>query len=365
MSFIAQHLKGMNRRTVYQLLLAKGELSKAEISRQTGISAPTVIKIIDYFIETGFVEETGEGEALLGRKPQMLSFKSRAGYAIGVEFSGVELKAGIVDFAGNICHIQKTPVVPDFKTVIGGELFVKIEDLINGSGIPRDKIKGLCVGVPAAVNSKQKTIDLAPLVGITELTNYGDIVDELSDRLKMPVFVENDANAAAMGEFINRGLGLTDDLLFIILGKGIGSGIILNGMLRQGNNFSAGEIGYMVFDTDFVVSKRRSGWLEQQLGLDDLRNGKVDVSSEALDIIAGNLALAILNICVPFEIAHVVFGRLRDDKFDAMLVERINKHLRSLSVMDLECQLPRCKEPGIVGCANIVIEPVLDRILKE
>jgi predicted NBD/HSP70 family sugar kinase len=364
-AYIASHLKGLNRKTVYQLLQSKGELSKADISRQTGISAPTVIKIIDYFKEIGCVEELGEGETSLGRKPQMLRFNPQAGYAIGVEYSGVEIKMGIVDFAGNLCFSNMVATAPDFKKVIGEELFYRIEELIKESQIPLEKIKGVCIGVPGVVNKVQKIIDLAPLVGVNECINYGNIFDDLSIRLKMPVFVENDANAAAMGEFICRGFVSNEDLLFIIIGKGLGAGIILDGKLRKGNNFSAGEIGYMVFNKNFMVSKQSAGWLEKELRLDDLRNEEMIISSEYLDDFAANLALAMVNIFVPLEINHMVLGRVKDKNFDAALIEKINGYLEAISIMNIKCSLPVCEEPGIVGCANIVIESVLKRMLTE
>lgn len=365
MAYIAQNLKEMNRRTVYRLLLEKEIPSRAEISRQTGISAPTVLKIIDYFEENGLIEDLGGGETPLGRKPQMLRFQPCARYAIGVEFAGVDLKGGIVDLAGNIRHFNRTPVVPVFETVLRESLYRQVDQMIRESGIAREKIGGICIGVPAVVNKQDETIDLAPLVGITELTKYTDMVTELSAKLDMPVFLENDANVSVIGEFIHRGMGPQDDLLYIILGKGIGSGIILNGALRQGVSYSAGEIGYMAFDKRFVADKHRAGWLEQQLNLDALRSVTGDISDDLLDDIAGNLALAILNICLPLDIRRIVFGRFRDLAFDARLVERINEYLQKLSVLDLECRLPLCEEPGIVGCASIVTEPMLNGILTN
>ncbi len=365
MAYVAQNLKEMNRKTVYRMLLEKEVLSRSDISRQTGISAPTVFKIIDYFKESGLVEETGGGDSALGRKPQLLRFRPEARYSIGVEFAGVDLKVGIVDLAGNVRHFVRTPVVPVFETVLRQDLYAQTEQLIAQSGVAREKIGGICIGVPAVVNKREETIDLAPLVGITELTRYTDIVKDLSQRLNMPVFLENDANVSAIGEFICRGLGPADDLLYIILGKGIGAGIILNGVLRQGESYSVGEIGYMAFDRRFTADKHRCGWLEQQLDLDALRVCSADIFRERMDDVAGTLALTILNICLPLEIKRIVFGRFRGPELDGALVRRINDEVRRLSVLDLECGEPRCGEPGVVGCASIVTGPVLDRLFTS
>ena len=80
--YVASHLKDMNRKTVYRLLASVGEISKAEISRQTGISSPTVIKIVNFLLANGFITEAGEGDSALGRKPHILRFNPEAYYSI-------------------------------------------------------------------------------------------------------------------------------------------------------------------------------------------------------------------------------------------------------------------------------------------
>ncbi|CAA7602628.1 ROK family [Acididesulfobacillus acetoxydans] len=340
-------------------------MSKAELSRITGISAPTILKIIDYFIKIGCVVEVGEGDAALGRKPQMLRLNSQAAFAIGVEFNGFEIKMGIVDMAGEICKLRVEAAVPSFKKVIGIELVGKLKELIAESKIPTDKILGVCIGVPGVINPESRTIDLAPLEGVTESTDYARIIEDLTRHLNMPVIIENDANAAVIGEFHCRGFGNRDDLLFILIGKGIGAGIIFDGKIRRGRSLVAGEIGYMVFDEKSVTDKKQEGWLEKKLNLDLLMQSRNNVPEEYFDTIAANLALVIVNICVPLEINHIVLGHIIDERFDTRLLERINTYVRSLSVLDLICQFPLCREPVIAGCANLVMEPVLDRILTD
>ncbi|NLL24277.1 MAG: XylR family transcriptional regulator, partial [Spirochaetales bacterium] len=75
-SFIASDLKALNRKTVYGVLKSGEPISRAKIARETGISAPTVLKIIDYFLSKGVVEELGSrsGGNRVGRKPKLLRF---------------------------------------------------------------------------------------------------------------------------------------------------------------------------------------------------------------------------------------------------------------------------------------------------
>lgn len=149
MAYIASDLKGMNRRIVYDLFLSKNEMSKSEISRETGISAPTVMKIIDYLEKIGCVKEIGEGESAIGRKPNMLQFDPSAGYAIGVDFSGVEIEIGIVDFGYHIRYLEKFSTTSDFKRVLNNDFPLQVRSLVEKAKIPYEKIRGSASGCQA------------------------------------------------------------------------------------------------------------------------------------------------------------------------------------------------------------------------
>lgn len=359
MSYIASDIKGMNQKIVYNLFLTKNETSKSEISRETGISAPTVSKIVDYLEKIGCVKEIGEGESSIGRKPNMLQFDPNAGYAIGVDFSGVEIRIGIVDFGYHLRFMKKYSTTSNFQTVLNNDFPQQVRSIVEEANIPFEKIRGICIGVPGVVNEKLKTIELAPLVGIIEKQDYSAMASRISDSLQIPVIFANDANVAAIGEFIARKYTDSDDLLFITIGKGLGAGIILNGKLRKGSRSFAGELGYMVFSKDYQVKSDEAGWLEQEIQLDRLRQEEKS-DREVIDNLAANLALAMVNICVPLEIDHVVLGKFKEEVFNRVLLERINAYLRTLSAFDFLCEAPHCEEPAILGGAHLIVESVVD-----
>lgn len=359
LAYIASDIKGMNRKIVYDLFLSKNEMSKSEISRATGISAPTVMKIIDYLKKIGCIKEIGEGRSPVGRRPNILQFDPSAGYAIGVDFSGVEIKIGIVDFGYHLCYFEQFSTKSNFRQVLNNDFPLQVRNIIEKSQIPYEKIRGICIGVPGVVNPLQQTIELAPLVGIIQKEDYSAMAARISDSLNMPVVFENDANVAAIGEFTARKFDANDDLLFITIGKGLGAGIILAGRLRKGNHAFAGELGYMVFSKDYHVRPDEAGWLEKEIKLDNLRQEK-GIDMESLDNLAGNLALAIVNICVPLEIGHVVLGKFKDDAYYQLLIKKINFYLRSLSTLEISCEPSHCKEPAVLGGAHLIVESVID-----
>lgn len=244
---VAADLKEFNRMLVYRLVKSNASISRTEISRQLGLSVPTVIKIVEYFSGLGLIGDAGEGESALGRKPMLLSTCAKAAYAVGAEYDGVHLSVGLVDLAGKVISLRRSPVPPDLTLLLGSLLADEVEALISDSGIPLGMVKGIGVGVPGVVHVSGQYISQAPLVGVEEKVEYRSMAARLCDRLGFPVHVTNDANAAALGELSARGVGSGGDLIFVELGRGVGAGLVLDGRLREGPVCGAGEIGYMVF----------------------------------------------------------------------------------------------------------------------
>jgi hypothetical protein len=175
----------MNRRTVYNLLASEKEISRAEISRRTGISSPTVIKIINHFKELGFISFEGEGESKVGRKPQIVRFNQTAACSIGVDFEGDHLMIGIVDLLGHILNLKKFTVVPDFVSTVREKLGTLIEQVIEQTDIKTNRIIGVGIGVPGSVSLDLKTVRVAPLVGIKKQLDVTPLLAELESRLKL------------------------------------------------------------------------------------------------------------------------------------------------------------------------------------
>ena len=199
--YLATDLKMMNRQNVYRLLEQKNELSRAEISRITNISMPTVMKIVAHFLETGIVTEAGDGVTAMGRKPQMLRFEPSAYYSVGVEYEGDYLRAGMVDLRGGIALVLQERVMGRFREVMTHQLLSLVEKVIAQSGVERSRIAGVGMGVPAIVDVEKVTVSAAPAVGILEDIDCKPILAGLSERLKLPMYLENDTNAAALGEY--------------------------------------------------------------------------------------------------------------------------------------------------------------------
>lgn len=362
-AFVASDLKERNRSTVYALIKAEREISKAEIARRSGISAPTVIKIMDYFSGLGIVRESSdeppEGASVtLGRRPHLFRFEPGAACSVGVEYDGVHLSVGIVDLAGGIRTLVRRPASPDARLFLRRELVPAVEAAMGEASLSKEDVKGLGIGLPGTVDRARSILRFAPLVGIEEALDCGPLVRELEGELGFPLLLDNDANAAALGEYAARGLQ-AEDLLFVEIGRGLGAGLILDGKLRAGPRGFAGELGYLVMDGDWRASFEAPGWLEGKMGLaafweEAEREG--GPSGEALRRVADNLALALANICVALDLRRVVVGRAGQESFGAALLALIQESLSRLSVLEVSCEAPEAPEPGVQGAAELAAQ---------
>lgn len=368
--YIASNIKDMNRKTVFDLIANVGEISRSEISHITGISAPTVLKITNYLCDNGFIINAGEGQSAIGRKPQMLKFNPNFTYSIGIEYEGDYLKMGIVNVSGEIILKKTINVKSDFENVVTNILIENVKNLIKESGIPKNKFHGIGLGLPGAVDLDNDEIRLGPLVGVYNTYPLQNIIQKIKDALDLSVYVCNDVNAASIGEYITRNLK-NEDLVYISLGTGLGSGIILDGNLRFGKHFIAGEIGYFVYDNDFKTSEGLPGSLESLINLNalsfkfnDFENRIKNKSNinEIINYIAPYLGRTILNIISVVDVNLVVLGGIIIDMLGKDLLTEVSQQFKKLSDLDVNIDLRKCDEPGIIGISHLITKEYIKNI---
>ncbi len=360
--YVASHLKDMNRLTVYNLICRHGEISRAEISRQSGISAPTVLKIVNFLVEAGLVEEGGEGPAALGRKPQMFCLNRNRYYSIGVIHEGDYLKAGVVNLAGELVAMKRTRAEKSLGRTLGSLLFSMIDELLEESGVSLDSLLGIGIGLPAIYDPDTRSIITAPLIGISERTSIEPHLTTLREHYGKEVVVENDLSMEVQGEFHSLGLAQDNDLIYVSLGTGLGCGVMLNGELRRGRHFMCGEIGYMSFLDDYVAAQNAAGWLENRINLASLREkfgigeGEADPGAvqSAVDYVSIPMALCINNLMLSYDCDHISLGGEVFDLLGDSLFTTIRDKVERLSVAGVQLHRKSSREPGIIGSANMV-----------
>ena len=162
-------------------------------------------------------------------------------YSIGVDLGGTNLRAAAVDSQGNQLgkHLGSIPLRADREAVVG-DIVNAIRTLRERFGV--EQLTGIGVAVPGFIRLKEGVV--AKSANLPSVEGF-PLRDEIQDRLGGQVILENDANAAALGEkWLGAGRDV-DDLILLTLGTGIGGGIIVNGRILRGHVGMAGEFGHM------------------------------------------------------------------------------------------------------------------------
>ncbi len=163
---------------------------------------------------------------------------------IGIDLGGTNIAAGIVNGLGRIIAKGSVPTLRgrDYTEIVRdmASLCGKVAD---GAGVSLSDIKAVGIGSPGTVDSDNGVVVYAGNLKFRK----APMADELGRYIDAPIFMENDANAAAYGEYIACGHDC-DSFVFVTLGTGVGGGIILNKKIYRGFNGAGGEIGHMTVE---------------------------------------------------------------------------------------------------------------------
>lgn len=166
-------------------------------------------------------------------------------YYLGIDLGGTNLAAGVVDANYQILgrgSAKTTVPCPEAEMV--EQLARAAHAALEDAAIPLDEIAWVGVGSPGAIEPKSGVVEFSSNLFFHNFA----LKTQLEEKLGKKVFVENDANAAAYGEFLAGSLKGAENALAITLGTGVGCGILLHGTLYRGSNFAAGELGHTVIE---------------------------------------------------------------------------------------------------------------------
>lgn len=376
-AFVAADMKDINRHTVFDLIKSKETTSKIEISKITGISSPTVIKIVNFLMEKDIVIEIGEAQTAIGRRPRMLQINRNCMYVVAFVLEGDFLSMGVVDILGNVIYKENVSVLPDYTHVMDLIKNKLIDQLIEKSGISRNKMIGVGLALPVIFNKEENTISGAPMIGGTKTVSLEADVKELMDKYSAIVMVENDTNAQVVGEFQYTSSKMEDDLLFISAGTGLGAGLIINGKLRRGNRYMCGEIGNTVFDAGFDCRNTNIGWLEHTVGhrriekefkiniINEKNKLTSDQKENIIRYLAEPIALCINNINACLDCRNVVLGGKVIEVLGPELLDEINSCLSGICKYPLVVRKESSEDVGLKGIAWLLFNKKIKEILAE
>lgn len=232
-----------------------------DLAKELDLSVPTVTKFIMEMCEDGFIVNYGKLETGEGRPPTLYGLNADSGYFVGVDVRKTDVNIGLMNFTGDI--IDERVHIP-FQLVNTPEALDTLCSLISAfveeNAALRDKILQIGVNISGRVNPEQ---------GYSfSLFNFDErpLNDILTDKIGLPVSIDNDTRAMTYGEYMKGVVRGEKDVVFVNLSWGLGVGLVINGQLYIGKSGFAGELGHFsVFDNEILCHCGKKGCLETEV----------------------------------------------------------------------------------------------------
>jgi predicted NBD/HSP70 family sugar kinase len=341
----------MNRAAVINLIRQEGVISATHIASKLNISIATVMRVVEDLIGEDLVEYGGFGESTGGRPPAYLKFKGTSYGVIGLDLGAPRIFGAVSDLNGHIqterfadCDCNSGEV--NLERVVG-----LIDELLNTTRPPGQKIRGIGVGVPSIVRVPDGQVEWAQKLRWRNLP----LQKILSGHFAEQVFVDNQVNLAAVAEWgfgVGRGM---NSLVCLVVGTGTGAGLILNGSLFRGYSHAAGEIGWLLHNESLsgrrfpqlgrsvdlhqgagmpqrvfdILDKIDKEYLEGKFNVNDLSDSaalRANPSLRLVNNMIDYLTLAIASLCTAVNPATVILaGDI--SRGARLLADRVGKRL--------------------------------------
>ncbi len=236
-----QQTKKHNLKLVMRTVYNNGGISRADIARSTGLTRPTVSRIVAELIDERFVVETGQGPSAGGKRPTLLDVDQESHQLLALDLGSREFRGAVVNLRGAILERQTFPT----EGKKGDAALKLVRELLRALiKVACSPILGIGIGSPGLTNPDEGVIREAVNLGWFKL----HLADLLSKEFDHPIYLANDSHMAALGEYTFGANWHASNMLVLKIGQGIGSGIILDGHPYYGDGYGAGEIGHVVVD---------------------------------------------------------------------------------------------------------------------
>lgn len=237
-------LREANSARILETVRRFGGITQVELAEVTGLSPATVSTIIKQLLASGVVETRNTIRS--GRRAQLVTIARKSGLLVGIHVAARTLHVVVADTGFSVLEERTLPLPFDHRadTTLDRAALMIVE-LIEGLGSTLTEILGIGLGVPAPIDPATGMVSVP---GILRGWEGVDIAGVLTQRLRRPVFVDNDANLGALGEArYGAGRGYRD-ILYIAATYSVGAGIIIDDAIHHGIRGTAGEIGHSLID---------------------------------------------------------------------------------------------------------------------
>ncbi len=325
-------VKNINRTALLRLLRDESGLSRADLADRSGLTRSTVSLITKELIDEGWLtEDDATATGAVGRRPVPLRLDGRRLVLIGAELGPDSIRAVAASIHGDVIEVNQAALQSRDPEAACHQLVEMVTTLSSKVTKDGTELLGIGVGLPGSVDTVSGILQVAPNIGWRNVEVGSKLAQQLrhSGLHDVPVYFQNEADLAAVGEAEFGARPVDDPLVYVSCGIGVGAGIILNDALFTGATGSAGEIGHTTLHVEGrPCSCGRLGCVEAYVGLgavaaeaECLADGKIDrhrlrdlvnrrdkSAVAALEHAGASLGVALQNVWTTFNPRAIVLG---------------------------------------------------------
>ncbi|SRR5579884_91368 len=390
----ASGVREANLVAILSIIQHHGSVSRAQLSRLVGLNKATVSSLVQELESNDLIAPRGMVAPSRGRPAVLYSLNGQAGTAIGIHIDSHQVHVALTDFSGRIETRWRLPLGhSEDHTKLSRPLQNLMRQALLHVKNARKRVLGIGVSVPGVVDLSTNTLLAAPHIGLQDFS----VARELHRLSDAPVYVENEAKAAAMGEWLLGAARGANNFLYLSGGWGLGGAVVLDGNVFRGSQGFAGIVGHMVVDPHGPVCScgakgcwetlvslpamaRTLGVMSRQARpvhatevleeaileavIDHVRAAP-DRSQKALDQVGRYLGVGIGNLISAFNPSLIVLGRAF-----AILAPYLLPSINETLGVGLFARFRRCVaiapstlgyDAPLIGAACVVIRQVLAR----
>lgn len=242
-------IRKWNLSSIFKAIRKQGPISRIELTGITGCSAGTVSNHVRTLIRKGIVIETKKGISSGGRKPIQLMINPNKAYIFSIEIEVNQIKIVMFDLEIKVVTKSIIPIIYKdnyMKTL--EQVFFEMDKMIEEKNLKLDNLLGIGVAVPGLIDKVKGILEFAPNLGWKNVY----ISKIFKDKYDLPITLNNEAKAAAIGEREST-YPKINNMVFVSINEGIGCGIFIDGGLYRGASGNAGEFGHIIIDTNGPV----------------------------------------------------------------------------------------------------------------
>ncbi len=240
-----KHTHAHNVRTVLETIRLYGPISRADVARRADMTAQTVSNIVRDLLDQELVREAARVREGRGAPSTTIVINPDGLFSIGLDIDQEHVTGVLVDLEGSVRQRTFVELVDPPPRVAIERLVEAVEVLLDAQKLDRGRIAGIGVGIPGPLGlaSDRRTVTT---VSPKTFPGWSDVpvVDELQKRTGIPVVLENNATAAAIGESRFGAGRMVHSFFYVFFGSGLGGGLIVEGHPYEGFSGNAGELGY-------------------------------------------------------------------------------------------------------------------------